>query len=124
TKTVDNPRQALMFYIFSKTWLTNSGKFYYSALLGSGIVLQSYFDRSLRAVIFKLIVLDVALVMKHFSNLFLYIGSRNLNNTVRSLDGVPQPGQVISYWISHIIISLTAFPFGRAKLHNDSLNKN
>src|SRR5690554_2311651 len=109
-----------MLYIFPKTWLANSGKIHDGALLSSGIVLQRYFDRSLGTVLFKFIVLNVAFIMKHFRNLFLYIGSRNLNNTVRSLDGVPQPGQVISYWISHIIINLTAFPYGRAKLHNDS----
>src|SRR5688572_15935895 len=100
-----------MFHISSKPRPAHPRKAYDCILLGRWVIFQCYFDGSLRTDIFKFIVLNISFFMKDLGNFLLYIRGGNLNYTVGSFDCIPQPGQVISYWIGHIIIVLPALPF-------------
>jgi hypothetical protein len=65
---------------------------YSGILLGSRIKLQSDFDKALRSIVFKLVVLNVSLLVQYFGDLLLDVRGRYLNNTMRSLDGISQSG--------------------------------
>src|SRR5690606_16198851 len=71
TQAVDHAWQRLMFYIFSQSWLAYPREMDDCILLGGRIVFQSDLNSALGTVIFKLVVLDISLIVKHFGHLFL-----------------------------------------------------